>query len=123
MATTTTIAPTGNQDTDGLLYGRKWSGTVTYSFPDSTSDYASSTGVSAGLLGTTVNLNLYGGGELQAPDFGQVSAAQQQAVHAAMDQVEAYTNLSIEYAGTDSADIRIAQSSMANPTAYSYYPG
>jgi Ca2+-binding RTX toxin-like protein len=123
MATTTTIAPTGNQDTDGLLYGRKWSGTVTYSFPDSTSDYTSSTGVSTGLLGTTVNMNLYGGGELQAPDFGQVSAAQQQAAHAAMGQVAAYTNLSIEYAGTDSADIRIAQSSMANPTAYSYYPG
>ncbi len=123
MAIPTTVAATGDQDIDGLLYGRKWSGTVTYSFPDSTSDYGASPSLSVGLLGTTVALVPYGGGELEAPDFAQVSAAQQQAAHAAMEQVAAYTNLSFEYAGTDSADIRIAQSSMANPTAYSYYPG
>jgi serralysin len=123
MATATTVSATGDEDIDGLLYGRKWSGTVTYSFPDSTSDYVSSSSVSVGLLGVGVDLSVYGGGELQAPDFAQVSAAQQQAVHDAMQQVEAFTNLSIEYAGTDSADIRIAQSSVANPTAYSYYPG
>ena len=123
MAIPTTVAATNNQDVDGLLYGRKWAGTVTYSFPDSTSDYVSTTGASVGLLGTSVDLSLYGSGELEAPDFAQVSAAQQQAVHAAIGQIELYTDLSIEYAGTDSADIRIAQSSMANPTAYSYYPG
>ena len=123
MATPTTVAATNDQDIDGLLYGRKWTGVVTYSFPDTTSDYTSSSSLSVGLLGTTVDLGLYGGGELEAPDFAQVSAAQQQAVHTAMGQVEAFTDLSIEYAGTDSADIRIAQSSTANPTAYSYYPG
>src|SRR5262249_22711650 len=113
MATATTVPATGDQDIDGLLYGRKWTGTVTYSFPDSTSDYVPSSSVSVGLLGVGVDLSVYGGGELQAPDFAQVSAAQQQAVHDAMDQVESFTNLSIEYAGTDSADIRIAQSSVA----------
>jgi serralysin len=34
-----------------------------------------------------------------------------------------YTNLTIQYAGTGDADIRIAQSSEANPTAHAYYPG
>jgi len=123
MAIPTTIAATNDQDIDGLLYGRKWLGTVTYSFPDATTDYASTAGVSVGLLGASLDVSLYGSGELDAPDFAQISTAQQQSVHAAMEQVIAYTNLSIEYAGTDSADIRIAQSSMANPTAYSYYPG
>jgi hypothetical protein len=40
-----------------------------------------------------------------------------------MAQIIAYTNLTIQFAGTNSADIRLAQSSAANPTAYAYYPG
>ena len=62
MATPTTVAATGDQDIDGLLYGRKWSGTVTYSFPDSTSDSVASPSVSVSLLGTTVALVPSGGG-------------------------------------------------------------
>ena len=107
MATVTSVGATGNQDIDGLLSGLKWSGTLTYSFPDSSSDYGAG----------------YGYGEPLAAGFSQVSAMQQQAVHAIMDQIADYTNLTIEFAGTNGADIRLAQSSAANPTSYAYYPG
>ena len=94
------------QDIDGLLSGWKWSGTVTYSFPDTASDYPAG----------------YGYGE-PTNGFAPVSAMQQQAVHAIMAQVASFTNLTIQFAGTNGADIRIAQSNEANPTAYAYYPG
>ena len=47
---------------------------------------------------------------------------EQNLVKSIMSQVAQLTNLSITYAGTGSADIRLAHSSDANPTAYSYYP-
>jgi Ca2+-binding RTX toxin-like protein len=100
------VGSTGNQNIDGLLSGSAWSGTVTYSFPDSASDYVSG----------------YGYGE-PTNGFAQISATQQQSVHKIMAQIEGFTNLNIDYAGTNSADIQIAQSSEANPTAYAYYPG
>jgi serralysin len=96
----------GNQYVDGLLSGFRWSGTVTYSFPDSASDYASG----------------YGSGEPTAPGFTQISLAQQHVVDTTMAQIMGFTNLTIQFAGTDNADIRIATSSEANPTAYAYYP-
>jgi Ca2+-binding RTX toxin-like protein len=100
------VGSTGNQDIDGILAGVRWTGTVTYSFPDSAQDYPAN----------------YGYGEPTAPGFAQVSAAQQQAVHKIMGQLSSLTNVVIQYAGTNGADIRIAQSSEANPTAYAYYP-
>ena len=48
---------------------------------------------------------------------------QQQAVHSIMAQVVGFTNLTIAFAGTNGADMRLAQSSASNPTAYAYYPG
>lgn len=105
-ATVTGVSATGNPQVDGLLSGYKWSGTLTYSFPDSASDYPSD----------------YGWGEPTAGGFAQISAAQQQLVHKIMQSVAGYTNLDIQFAGTGSADIRLAQSSEANPTAYAYYP-
>jgi Ca2+-binding RTX toxin-like protein len=107
LATVTSVSATGNRDIDGLLSGLKWSGTLTYSFPDSSSDYAAG----------------YGYGEPRATGFAQVSSMQQQAVHSIMAEIAGFTNLSIQFAGTNSADIRIAQSTEANPTAYAYYPG
>jgi hypothetical protein len=38
-------------------------------------------------------------------------------------QVVGFTSLTIAFAGTNGADIRLAQSSASNPTAYAYYPG
>lgn len=106
FANTVGQSATGDQNADGLLSGYRWSGTVTYSFTDSASDYASG----------------YGSREMTAAGFGQISAAQQQAVHTVMAQIEGFTNLNIDFAGTNGADIRIAKSSDANPTAYAYYP-
>jgi serralysin len=105
-ATGVASGTTGDSNIDGLLSGYKWDGPVTYSFPDSASDYPG-----------------YGANEPTSAGFGQVSAAQQTAAHATMAMVVGYTNLSITYAGTNGADIRIAQSSAANPTAYAYLPG
>ena len=107
LATVTSVGAAGNQDIDGLLSGLKWSGTLTYSFPDSSGDYGAG----------------YGYGEPRSAGFAQVSAMQQQAVHAIMAQIAGFTNLTIEFAGTNGADIRLAQSSAANPTSYAYYPG
>jgi serralysin len=105
-ASVTGIGATGDKNIDGLLSGYRWTGTVTYSFPDSSNDYHSG----------------YGYGEPTAPGFGQISAKQQATIHKVMGQIEGLTNLNIDYAGTNGADIRIAQSSEANPTAYAYYP-
>ena len=105
MATQVSQGATGNAYIDGVLSGVKWSGTVTYSFPDSPADYPAS----------------YGSGE-QFNDFAQLSAQQQTAAHSIMQQIGNYTNLTITFAGTDGADIRMAHSDDANPTAYAYYP-
>jgi serralysin len=104
MASATTVGMTGSGDIDGLLSGYKWTGVVTYSFTDAASDYSAGTP------------------EATAAGFAQISAAQQTAVHTAFGQVQQFTNLTMQYAGTNDADTRIAQSSKVNPTAYAYYP-
>jgi Ca2+-binding RTX toxin-like protein len=97
---------TGNSNIDGLLSGYKWSGSITYSFPTSTSSYSSN----------------YGNGET-ASGFSALSSTQQQLVHSIMGQITGFTGLSIQFAGTGTSDIRLALSSAANPTAWAYYPG
>ncbi|MBR0823535.1 M10 family metallopeptidase C-terminal domain-containing protein, partial [Bradyrhizobium liaoningense] len=107
MATAVSVSATNNQDIDGLLAGVKWSGTITYSFPDSSSDYVSG----------------YGSGEPTASSFSQAPAQMQAAINYAIGLILSYTGAGIQYAGTNGADIMIAQSSAANPTSYAYYPG
>ena len=109
-ATAVNQSATGDQQADGLLSGAKWFGTVTYSFPDSPSDYPSG----------------YGYGE-PTNGFAKVTLAEQQVVNAAMAAIEGFTNVNIQSnveAGIadGAADIRIARSAEANPTAYAYYP-
>jgi serralysin len=121
-AASTTVTRSGNQYIDGVLSGFKWNGPVTYSFPDAPSDYA----------------NPYTGGDFEPtdPGFQQVSTAQMQAVRhflegiaggpgSIYDPVEGFSNLSVTElpVGSGGADIMIAQSPTANPTAYGYYPG
>lgn len=86
---------TGSAEIDGVLSGYRWSGTVTYSFPDAGADYASG----------------YGYGEPTAAGFAQISAAQQTASHAA--------NLLDGGAGSDilPAERATTSSSTAAPTA------
>ena len=109
MATAVNINATGNAEIDGLLAGVKWSGSITFSFPDSPADYPSS--------GYSVD------NEPAQAGFAQAPAAMQAAINYAVALIQGYTNIQIGYAGTDTADIQIAQSPAANPTSYAYYPG
>jgi Ca2+-binding RTX toxin-like protein len=107
LATAVGVTPTNNSEIDGLLAGSKWSGTITYSFPDSPSDYSAS---------------YNGNGEPTTAGFSSAPAAMQQAINYAIALISSYTNASIQFAGTNGADIAIAQSPAANPTSYAYYP-
>ncbi|MBR0704335.1 M10 family metallopeptidase C-terminal domain-containing protein, partial [Bradyrhizobium diazoefficiens] len=109
MATAVNVSATNNAEIDGLLSGAKWSGTITYSFPDATSDYS----------------NPYSGGssEPTTSGFAPVPSQVQAAINYAVGLILSYTNADIQYAGTNGADIMVAQSPAANPTAYAYYPG
>ena len=106
MATSVTVSATNNADIDGLLSGTKWSGTISYSFPTSPSTYA----------------NPYSGGtgEPTTSGFSAAPSQMQAAINYAIGLIESYTNASITYNGTGSADIMIAQSPAAKPTSYAY---
>ncbi|MBR1142394.1 M10 family metallopeptidase [Bradyrhizobium sp. AUGA SZCCT0431] len=107
MATATYTSQTNNAEIDGLLSGTRWTGTISYSFPDSPSDYPA---------------NYYGYGEPTASGFGIAPSAMQQAIVYAFGLISSYTNITVQYAGNGSADIMVAQSPEANPTSYAYYP-
>jgi serralysin len=107
LATVVAASSTNNPEIDGLLGGARWSGTITYSFPDSPNDYPT---------------NYYGDGEPTKAGFSSAPLAIQQAITYAFTLISSYTNATIQFAGTNGADIAIAQSPAANPTAYAYYP-
>ena len=107
MATAVSVSATNNAEIDGLLSGSAWSGTITYSFPDSPSDYPS---------------NYSGNGEPTTSGFSSAPAQMQAAINYAIALIQGYTNASIQFAGTNGADIMVAQSPAANPTSYAYYP-
>ncbi|MGD4103979.1 hypothetical protein QT620_22470, partial [Xanthomonas citri pv. citri] len=104
MASSVAVSATNNADIDGLLSGVKWSGTISYSFPDSPSDY----------------INPYSGGSSEPTTSGFASAPSQMqsAINYAIALILGYTNASFQYNGTGSADVMIAQSPSANPTSY-----
>ncbi len=105
MALETTQGATGNAQVDGLLSGYKWTGVISYSFPDSASDYPSYPNSTA----------------LQY--FSAISALQRQAAINAFNQVGSYTNAQFVNNGTNIADMRIGQTSDPSVgTAYAYYP-
>ena len=109
MATAVYVSATNNAEIDGLLSGYKWSGTITYSFPDAPGDFSNP---------------YYGGsGEPTTSGFASVPGQIQTAINYAIGLILGYTNADIQYAGTNGADLMIAQSPAANPTAYAYYPG
>ncbi len=112
------VGATGIRNIDALLSGYRWTGPITYSFPDVRSDYE----------------NRYA--EVAAPGFGPITPEQQQVARIVLEgsngatgsvssltSFEGFTAASISDAGSNGADIRIARSSSANPTAYAYYPG
>lgn len=102
----TSQTATSNVNINGLLSGVKWSGsTLTYSFPTATTQYESGYG------------NELTNGFFAAPEATKV------AIRFAMNLLSQYTNMTTtEISATTAADIRVAFSAEANPTAYAYYP-
>jgi serralysin len=116
-ATTLSVGRTGNQDIDGLLYGSRWSGQVTFSFPDSPSDYDRTTfEQNYGFAGATL-------AQVQAVRYALLGGVPHGGGNAGLSGagVAQFTNLAIADAGSNGADIRIAQSSLPS-TSYAYYP-
>jgi serralysin len=107
LASAVSVARTSNPEIDGLLGGSRWSGTVTYSFPASPSDYPAS--YSSDSEPTTTG-------------FATAPAAMQTATNYAVALISSYTNIAIQFAGSNGSDIAIAQSPAANPTSHAYYP-
>ena len=109
---TATVIASGIPIIDGVLYSARWNvSTITYSFPDESTDYES-------------------GYYRNAPneDFGQISLTQQALISAALDgetwfSFEGFTLANVEYAGfSNDATIRAAYSSDAGGSAYAYLP-
>ncbi|QIB33341.1 M10 family metallopeptidase [Ancylobacter pratisalsi] len=116
---------TGDPYIDGLLHGTKWDGSVTFSFPDDPSDYPARYGLEP-LIG-----------------FGSVSTQQMEATRAILigetalgttnvqtyNSLASFTTIDISEVGglgngegSGEGDIRLAESTRANPTAYAYLP-
>ena len=125
-STTASVSASRDQRIDGQLSGIRWSGSITYSDPDSPSDYQ------AGYV-SDQNRN---GVSAQNEGFSQLNSQQMLAFHFALDQanygqpsgaggfsVEGFTNLDISYAGRGSgtSTIRVANSSDPS-TSYAFYP-
>jgi len=109
---TTTIAKSDLAMANGVLTGIAWSGTITYAFPSSASDYSYTTESSNG--------------------FAQINTAMQSAALFALEQdygssandgfsVEGFTLANFETGSASTSTLRIAQSNVPS-TAYAYYP-
>ena len=124
--TVTSVSPSGDPRVDGSLRGVMWFGGITYSDPDSPSDYQ---------VGYSSDPNK-NGISVQNDGFSQLSAAQLMSLHFALNSemltqpagaagfsVEGFTNLTIDYAGSGSGagTIRMANSS-DTASAYAFYP-
>ena len=95
-----------DNDVNALLTGTKWSGsTITYSLPDSRSDYE------------TINPSASG--------FYRFSTKGEEAVHAAMGAVGGLVNVGVSYVGRGNADIKVAgyEPGSVITRSHGYYPG
>lgn len=113
-AATGSVAKSGDKLADGVLSGYGWSqASITYAFPDAKGDYG------------------YKGEKDHG--FAPVNDKIQDAVRLVLDKefgsaasdafsVEGFTNLDVGAGSDKNADLRYAESSSANPTAYAYYP-
>ncbi|MCD7110280.1 M10 family metallopeptidase C-terminal domain-containing protein [Rhizobium sp. DKSPLA3] len=110
----TTIAPTGNPNIDGILSNNAWSGGVlTYAFPTARSDYAYDDG-SASFF------------PVSTQPIGAALFAMEQSSGNAVDDgfsLEGFTLLDLRRGNTADATLRFAGSDVANPTAFAFYPG
>ena len=108
MPATSTVSPTGNPYTDGVLSGMKWAvGSLTFSFPASASYYGTG----------------YGSGE-PASGFQAMNATQTAVARSVLQSYSAVANIYFtEVTETSSVhgDLRFAESSVP-ATAWAYYP-
>ncbi|MET0745097.1 MAG: M10 family metallopeptidase [Microvirga sp.] len=110
----------GEQDVLGVVSGSKWSsGSITYSLPDSRSDYQWINPSAAGYrsLGFATEQAVRFALEGYSPHSGGPRMG--------LTSVEAVTNLSLEYAGRDAATLQISgfnPGSMIN-RSHAFYPG
>jgi serralysin len=106
----------GPSGTEALIYGTRWLGSVTYSFPNGLGDFAG------------------GPAPYEAEAFAPATARQAEAVRATLTgngsgpqvmntmSVTALTGLEIGQVAGGAGDLRVAQSGRV-PTAQAYYPG
>ncbi|PDT55158.1 MULTISPECIES: M10 family metallopeptidase [Sinorhizobium] len=108
-----TLNTTGNNLIDGVLSGYAWTGTITYAFPTSISDYSYSGEKDSGFAAVS-----------QAQINAALFAMEQSFGSAANDgfSVEGFTNADFTSGSAASATIRFAQSSLPS-TAWAYLPG
>jgi serralysin len=113
----TTQSATSVATTDALLEGSKWSGDISYSFPDSFTDYE--TGYAEASNG------------FASISFDQMQAARQVlegsarlpgGPRATLMPVEGFTDASLFDAGFGNSDIRIGASKSAGDTAHAFLP-
>ncbi|MEY8841209.1 hypothetical protein AB9K41_19450, partial [Cribrihabitans sp. XS_ASV171] len=124
----TVHAASGDAGIDGILHNDHWTGPVYYAFPDAAGDYQA--GYTLDRNGNTISA--------QNEGFSQLSAAQQLAVHFALNDftgytnsqpaaavgfsAEGFTNLTIDFTTSDStATMRYANTS-DNSFGYGFFP-
>jgi serralysin len=97
---------------NGVLSGYAWSGTITYAFPTSASDYSYTSEASDGFAAITSSMQTTA-----------LFAMEQSDGNTANDgfSIEGFTNATFESGSTTTSTIRIAQSDKPS-TAYAYYP-
>lgn len=114
--TTKSITATGSDFVDSVLGDTAWSGSVTYAFPTSSSQYDYSESLEP----------LYG--------FGAVSAKVRSTALFAMEQsygtkandgfsIDGFTKLNVSQGSATTANLRFAESTYDNETAKAYFPG
>jgi serralysin len=115
---TAVVAASGNQLIDGILAGVRWSdGSITYSDPDSVSDYQ------AGHPEAFTGFHQMTAQQMLAVHFALNSSIYTQPLGAGGFSVEGFTNLDITYAGTGLGTGTIRVVNTTDPsTAYAYYP-
>jgi serralysin len=116
-ATGAAATGTSVSTTDALLSGTKWSGAITYGFPDSYRDYESGYAEAQnGFASVSV-------GQMQAARYIlEGNSASLEGPRMSRTPVEGFTNASFVDYGTRTADIRIGRSYSAGDTAFAYMP-
>jgi len=126
LSKTSAVAATGDARIDGILYGVKWSGPITYADTDAPADYQ------AGYNSDDNNNSI----SAQNEAFSQFTAQQIKALHSALTttlfsqapaagafSVSGFTNLDVTYAGAGNANVTIRAANSGDAvTAYAYNP-